>query len=206
MDEETSKFMANTKDVDVMKYSDMKLYIETRYLEELGRKVINPEKKTGPVSGLEESEQDPWLDYSYGNDLDALKGGKKGWGKGNKGGGTGPQCYRCNGHGHLARDCPTPEGSDAPHICAGCGGRGHFARDHPEQPKGKGKGAETWKGKGKTGKDGYKGYPSPYKGFGGNKGYSTKGYGKYGKGKGKDHGGEAVHELRGRRRLRHHEG
>ena len=42
MDEETSKFMANTKDVDVMKYSDMKLYIETRYLEELGRNVINP--------------------------------------------------------------------------------------------------------------------------------------------------------------------
>ena len=85
MDEETSKFMANTKDVDVMKYSDMKLYIETRYLEELGRRVINPEKKASPVSALEEGEHNQWQDYGYGNDLDALKGGKKGWGKGNKG-------------------------------------------------------------------------------------------------------------------------
>ena len=92
MDEETSKLIANTMDVDVMKYSDMKLYIETRCLEELGRKVISPEKKACPVSALEESEQDPWLDYRYGSDLDFLKGGKMGWWKGNKGGGKGPQC------------------------------------------------------------------------------------------------------------------
>ena len=45
MDEDTSKFMASTKDVNVMKYSDVKLYIENRYHEELGRKAISPDKK-----------------------------------------------------------------------------------------------------------------------------------------------------------------
>ena len=44
MDEETSKFMASTKDVNVMKYPDVKLYIENRYHWELGRKATSPDK------------------------------------------------------------------------------------------------------------------------------------------------------------------
>ena len=111
MDEETSKFMANTKDVDVMKYSDMKLYIETRYLEELGRKVINPEKKTGPVSGLEESEQDPWLDYSYGNDVDALKEARQAGGRATRAVARGPSATDAMGTATWPVTAQHPKGA-----------------------------------------------------------------------------------------------
>ena len=49
--------------------------------------------------------------------------------------------------GHLAQECPTPEGSQDAHICRLCGGTGHVARGHEDATKGKGKGDGTWKGK-----------------------------------------------------------
>ena len=96
----------------------------------------------------------------YDNDLNAVKGAKC-KGKGNGKGKNNLQCYRCKGHGHMAFQCPTPEDSQAEHLCLQCGGEGQFARDHFLMPKGKGKGdtgidALKVKGKGKD-KGGYKG-------------------------------------------------
>ena len=74
----------------------------------------------------------------YSNDLNALNGAK-GKGKGKGKGKDNLQCYWCKGYGHMAFQCPTPEDSQAEHLCLQCGGKGHFARDHQLMPKGEGK-------------------------------------------------------------------
>jgi hypothetical protein len=75
---------------------------------------------------------------------------------------VGESCLRCGGHGHYARECPTPKG------------------------KGKG-GGKNGKGYGKDGYKGYKGYGKEnwYKGY---KGGGKDGYGKNGGDKGKGKG------------------
>jgi hypothetical protein len=75
---------------------------------------------------------------------------------------VGETCLRCGGHGHYARECPTPKG------------------------KGKG-GGKSGKGYGKDGYKGYKGYgkDSWYKGY---KGGGKDGFGKNGGDKGKGKG------------------
>ena len=77
IDNDTSKFMA-AKDINTTKYADIKRYIETRYLAELGRRTG---AKNGAVSALEEGEQVQWYSEGDANDLSTLKGGKKGWAK-----------------------------------------------------------------------------------------------------------------------------
>jgi hypothetical protein len=75
---------------------------------------------------------------------------------------VGENCLRCGGHGHYARECPTPKG------------------------KGKG-GGKAGKGYGKDGYKGYKGYGKDnwYKGY---KGGGKDSYGKNGGDKGKGKG------------------
>lgn len=185
-DAETIKFMRN-KGVDAEDYTAMKHYIETSFLEEQEVKPV--ERKS--ISTVDEGQdgEKGWEQWGAGTqDLDSFKGSKGGkWGKGKsdkgKGKGGHAQCYRCQGFGHLARDCPTPEGSTEQHICLSCGGAGHFARDHQQSSgagldstKGKGEGEESWKGKGK-GKGVDKGKGKGTYGKGWNKGW--------GKGKGK---------------------
>ena len=138
--------------VDMSNYTQLKTYVEERYLEQQERKIdVGTRKdKNGTMDSVDDKEEEWWYDD---NGLSALKGGKKGWGKKGADGkgakGRGCQCYRCGGHGHLAAECPTPEGNTAEHICMQCGGKGHFARDHYQDGKGKGKDG---------GKDGGKGY------------------------------------------------
>ena len=101
MDEETSKFMA-AKDINTTKYANIKRHIETRYLEELGRKAGT---KNATVSALEEGEQEQWYSEGDANDLSALKGGKKGWGKG-KSEGKGPSATGAMGTGTWSANAP----------------------------------------------------------------------------------------------------
>lgn len=137
----------------------MKRYIETRCFEELGCKPSHAEKKG--LNAVDGSQNDGWDEWgSLRHDSQDLSYAGKSKGKGGKGQGhevrgKGGPCYRCQGQGHLARVCPTPEGSTEQHICLRCGGAGHFARDHQQQseswqPSGncKGKEGDGWEGEG----------------------------------------------------------
>jgi hypothetical protein len=83
---------------------------------------------------------------------------------------VGETCLRCGGHGHYARECPTPASKGK-----GKGGKGGFGKGY--------------KGYGKDG--GYKGYGKDGFGYKGYKGNGKDGYGKngYDKGKGKGFAG-----------------
>ena len=164
MDEDTAVAI-EAKGIDTSSFKEMRQFAEQRYINQQARKVgigERPHKDLSAVGGEgDEALTETWASYEY--DLSALlkgKGKKGGKGKGKNGGSKGSQeCYRCRGIGHIARECPTPEGSEDTHVCLSCGGCGQYARDHGEVPKGKGKGDpwnNAWKGKGK-GKEGYKG-------------------------------------------------
>ena len=83
VDPETLKFMG-AKDVNTENYTDMKRYIETRYLEELGCKPLHAEKKG--LNTVDESQNDEWDEWgSWRHDSLDLSYAGKSKGKGNNG-------------------------------------------------------------------------------------------------------------------------
>ena len=119
MDEDTA-VAAEAKDLNTTSFKDMAHVVEQRYTNQQARKVDIGERPTKDLNsdGGEGDElwNESWQGYEY--DLNALKGQKGGTGKGKKGGSKGSQeCHRCRGIGHIARECPTPEGRDDTHTC-----------------------------------------------------------------------------------------
>ena len=197
MDSETGREVRRNR-VELT-YEKIKGFVEELYQEEQNRayatrvevkktkpdamevgNLNNIDSTEGQFQDLDERESQQESDQ--GNYLNVMGKGK------GKGKGSSMECYRCGGHGHPARDCPTPEGSTANHQCYECGGKGHYGRDHKGSSKGdKGMGKAMKGGKGVYGKGGLaaKGIDFGIKGGDvGAKGgkYGMKGYGSYGKG------------------------
>ena len=92
------------------------------------------------IEGTKEEEDEEGYD-EWGNpvDINGVGKGYKGWGKGTYKGGKGGkgkgkegiQCYNCQQHGHIAKDCTAPKGGGkggGKNIqCYQCGQYGHIA-------------------------------------------------------------------------------
>ena len=65
--------------VGMSNYTKIKSYVEERYLEQQERKIDVGTKKDKALDSFDDGEEE-WPDDE--NSLNALKGGKKGWGKG----------------------------------------------------------------------------------------------------------------------------